>query len=390
MTLGWVPRHRAAPVSPRDALASAPGRAFGAQTLRQIVHLQHGGDALRLHLCNQFGQEALEVGELRVALHDGNGRIDPATDTAVTVGNRTSWQLRAGHSAVSDAVALPVASDCELAVSLYVPNASGAATVHPEALQTGYVTAGNVTAAVEVPEPEEIGSLYWVMGVDALAPVGSEPVVAAFGDSLTDGTGTTNGANGRYPDYLSRRLGASVANLGISGNRLLRDGFGTAGISRFRRDVLSLSGATHVIIELGTNDIGLATMYGLPQPGPDEIIAGLASLARMARAAGVVPIGTTLPPTGGTQLSGFYSEAGEAVRSAVNDWARATAEFHTVLDIDRAVRDPRRPSFYRSDLDSGDHLHPNDKGASAIAEAIDPDVFRQVGVPLRNVAPTDK
>src|SRR5271155_4184952 len=62
MTLRWVPRHRAAPVSPRDALASAPGRAFGAQTLRQIVHLQQGGDALRLHLCNKFGQEALEVG----------------------------------------------------------------------------------------------------------------------------------------------------------------------------------------------------------------------------------------------------------------------------------------------------------------------------------------
>jgi lysophospholipase L1-like esterase len=118
-------------------------------------------------------------------------------------------------------------------------------------------------------------------------------------------------------------------------------------------------------------------MYNLPQPGPDEIIAGLASLARMARAAGVVPIGTTLPPTRGTQLSGFHSEAGEAVRSAVNDWARATAEFDNVLDIDRALRDPRRPSFCRSDLDSGDHLHPNDKGAAAIAEAIDPDAFRR-------------
>jgi len=104
----------------------------------------------------------------------------------------------------------------------------------------------------------------------------------------------------------------------------------------------------------------------------------------MAKAAGVVPIGTTLPPTEGAQLQGFYSEAGEAVRSAVNDWARATAEFHAILDIDKAVRDPRRPSLYRSDLDSGDHLHPNDKGASAMAEAIDPDAFRRVGVPLRN------
>jgi lysophospholipase L1-like esterase len=375
MTLKWVPRHRAVPVSPRDALASVPGRAFAAQTLRQIVHLHQGGQALRLHLCNQFGQEALEVGELRVALHNGNGRIDPATDTAVTVGNKTSWQLPAGHSTVSDPVELPVAADCELAVSLYVPTASAAAAGHPEALQTSYVTAGNLTAAVEVSQPEEIGSLYWVTGVDALAPNGGEPVVAAFGDSLTDGTGTTNGANRRYPDHLSRRLSASVLNLGISGNRLLRDGFGTAGISRFRRDVLDLSGVTHVIIELGTNDIGLATMHDLPQPGPDEIIAGLTFLARIARAAGVIPIGATLPPTGGTRLLGFYSDEGEAIRVAVNDWARSTSEFHAVLDIDRAVRDPDRTSFYGSDFDSGDHLHPNDNGAAAIAEAIDLDVF---------------
>jgi lysophospholipase L1-like esterase len=346
--------------------------------LRQIVHLHQGGQALRLHICNQFGHEALEVGELRVALHDGNGRIDPATDTAVTVGKRTSWQLPAGHTTVSDRVELPVAADCELAVSLYLPTATGVAAGHPEALQTGYVTAGNLTAAVEVSAPEQMGSLYWVTGVDALAPHGGEPVVAAFGDSLTDGTGTTSGANRRYPDHLSRRLSTSVLNLGLSGNRLLRDGFGAAGISRFRRDVLSLSGVTHVIIELGTNDIGLATMHDLPQPSPDEIIAGLTSLARMARAAGVIPIGATLPPTGGTRLLGFYSDQGEAIRTEVNDWVRRTTEFHAVLDIDRAVRDPDRTNFYRLDLDSGDHLHPNDNGAAAIAEVIDRGVFSQV------------
>lgn len=200
-------------------------------------------------------------------------------------------------------------------------------------------------------------------------------MIVAFGDSLTEGIGTTAGANRRYPDVLSGRLGSTVLNVGIGGNRLLRDGYGQAGLLRFQRDVLDVPGATHVIIALGTNDIGLATAHDTPQPGAAQLIEGLGSLAQRARAAGLVPVGATLPPTGDTIYPGFHTEAGAKIRVAVNEWVRATADFAGVLDMDLAVRDPARPTHYLPAFDSGDHLHPNDAGAAAFAHQIDLAVF---------------
>lgn len=201
----------------------------------------------------------------------------------------------------------------------------------------------------------------------------SEPVVVCFGDSLTEGVGTSDGHS--YPDVLSRRLGAKVWNAGIGGNQLLRDGYGESGLRRYHRDVLDVPGVTHVVVELGINDIGLAAMDGHPVPGAELITTGLATLARAARHAGVTAIGATLSPNGGALFPGHHSPEGERVRQAVNAWIRSGAEFTAVVDIDVALRDPDRPTWYRPDLDSGDHLHPNDAGAEAIAHSIDLDVF---------------
>jgi lysophospholipase L1-like esterase len=203
--------------------------------------------------------------------------------------------------------------------------------------------------------------------------VWASPVVVCFGDSLTEGTGTSDGCG--YPDFLSRRLGVKVWNAGIAGNRLLRDGYGERGLRRFHRDALEVPGITHVIVELGINDLGLAAMSGNPPPGAEQLTTGLATLARAARRAGVTPIGATLPPTGGALFPGFHSTEGESTRQAVNAWLRSTAEFTAVVDVDLALRDPDRPACYRPDLDSGDHLHPNDAGAEAIARSVDLEVF---------------
>lgn len=194
------------------------------------------------------------------------------------------------------------------------------------------------------------------------------PVVVCFGDSLTEGVGAAAGRS--YPDVLARRLGTKVWNAGISGNRLLSDGYGDSGLARFRRDALDVPDVTHVVVELGINDLGM-----VPAPTADQLIAGLTTLARAARAAGVRPLGATLPPTGGTPFEGFDTPELEQARQAVNAWVRTTDEFVAVVDVDLALRDPAHPTRYRADLDSGDHLHPSDAGAAAIAGSIDLEVF---------------
>jgi hypothetical protein len=101
--------------------------------------------------------------------------------------------------------------------------------------------------------------------------------VAAFGDSITDGTRSTPDTNNRWPDHLARRLasqggGFAVMNVAIAGNRVLSEGVapvgfgGNAGINalaRFDRDVLALPGVTHVIVMEGINDIGTSGQNGI-------------------------------------------------------------------------------------------------------------------------------
>ena len=83
-------------------------------------------------------------------------------------------------------------------------------------------------------------------------------------------------------------------------------------------------------------------------------------------------IGATLTPFEdtfrGNPLFGYYSEAKEAKRQAVNQWIRTSGAFDGVIDFDAMTRDPANPKHIRAEFDSGDHLHPQDTGYKAMAD----------------------
>jgi lysophospholipase L1-like esterase len=54
----------------------------------------------------------------------------------------------------------------------------------------------------------------------------------------------------------------------------------------------------------------------------------------------------------------------------VNAWIRSSGTFDAVVDFDQAVRDPADPRRVLAAYDSGDHLHPNDAGYQAMADAV--------------------
>jgi lysophospholipase L1-like esterase len=55
----------------------------------------------------------------------------------------------------------------------------------------------------------------------------------------------------------------------------------------------------------------------------------------------------------------------------VNARLRADSPCDGMVDIDAALRDPASPRRLAAHFDSGDHLHPNDAGYAAIANAVD-------------------
>jgi lysophospholipase L1-like esterase len=214
-------------------------------------------------------------------------------------------------------------------------------------------------------------------------PAAAEPsgTIVAFGDSITKGV-----VRPAWPDVLRQRLqarfpkaGFAIVNAGIGGNQLLGGVPGMpAGVARFARDALGPKDVRIVILLEGINDIGGVDL-AQAKAGPDaakrdlaaEIVAGYQALIARAHARGVKLYGGTLTPFEGTSLEGYYSPAGETIRQRVNHWIRSAGAFDAVIDFDAVLRDPKEPARLRPDCDSGDHLHPNQAGAAAMAEAID-------------------
>jgi lysophospholipase L1-like esterase len=380
------------------ATPPVPQTVFENQTLRQIVHTSIAGRSLRVRLSNEYGDQPLVVGEARVARSAGAARILPGTDRRLTFGGRTSVTVPPGAPALSDPVPLTVPALSDLAISIHLPQRTPATTVHGSAFQTNHVAAGNATRATDLPGATTTTSWHFLSGVSVTAGPRSASVVA-LGDSITDGAITTVDANRRWPDFLARRLqdrpalrDVGVLNKGIGGNRLLYDGatldgtpfagigplFGDSALSRFDRDVLAQPGARYVIVLLGINDIGQPSSIAPPSETvtADDLIAGHRQLIARAHERGLLAYGATLTPFEGTTIPGYYTAANEAKRQALNRWIRTSGEYDAVIDFDRAVRDPARPGRMLPRYDSGDHLHPNDAGMRAMAEAIPLRLFR--------------
>jgi lysophospholipase L1-like esterase len=83
-------------------------------------------------------------------------------------------------------------------------------------------------------------------------------------------------------------------------------------------------------------------------------------------------MGGTLMPMGGLWL---HNAETEAMRQTVNEWVRTSSKLDAVADFDAATRDPRQPARLKPELDSGDHIHPNDAGNAAMADAVDTALF---------------
>lgn len=375
----WVAAWAAAQQIPEERNALKPEDLKDA-TLRQVVRIQIGGKQLRIRFSNAFGTQPLAIGAATIARSADNAssRIDGGTLMALHFNGQRAVTLPAGADIWSDPVTLPVAAGTDLAISIYLPEAPAQQTSHPGSRATSYYVHGSVTEAIAMENPKTVDHWYQIAGIETVSAKASAVVV--IGDSITDGSGVKPNTNLRWTDALQLRLRGSdlkdmaVLNAGLGGNRLLHDGLGPNAVARFDRDVLTPPGVTHMIILEGVNDLGTLTRDA---PATAEqhaalvetMIGALRQMVARARSHGIVAIGATILPYGG---SGYYhpDAQNEADRQQVNRWIRAPGNFDAVIDFDAVMRDPARPTHMLAAYDSGDGLHPSIAGYQAMADAV--------------------
>lgn len=212
--------------------------------------------------------------------------------------------------------------------------------------------------------------------------------IVAFGDSITE--------QGHWTTPLSlmlRKRGYALLQLGISGNRLLRElenvnirreyhedihlehkiytripidkqVFGKAAIKRFDEDVLSCYGCQGLILAIGVNDLyqpGTFCASIQEFPSVEDMIQGYQCLQKF------FPIEKTLTLGITSFLGGEASSvAKEEVRQNINHWLENN--YQNYLSFDEWLLNEYHQM--KNEYHHGDYLHPNEEAGKIMAQHI--------------------
>jgi lysophospholipase L1-like esterase len=353
-----------------------PPPGLASNTLRQVMRVSVGGKKVRVHFSNAFGDGAVTMAAVRLALSDGGSAIKSESEKKLTFDGKESVMVPGGETIVSDPLDFDLAPLSEVAVTIYFGEVPANVTGHPGSRSTSFLQAGNTVSVVDLPLAAKTQHWYILTGIDALAE-NSGAAVVTLGDSITDGRGSEPDKNNRWPDDLANRLqgnaatrNVTVLNEGIGGNCVVHGGLGPTAVSRFDRDVLGQDSVRWLIVLEGVNDIGGSR--GTNSTVAVDLIAAYEKFIDEARAKNIRVYGATITPFGGSQ---YASPAHESARQTVNDWIRNSRKFDAVIDFDAALRDPQNPAHLLPIADSSDHLHPSVKGYQMMADTIDLKLF---------------
>jgi len=278
--------------------ANAPPPNFVNVTIRQIVRLSASAERVRIRFSNEFGLTPMRLGAVHIAQLAEGGSTVPGSDHVVTFSGQGAIRIPAAAPMLSDPIQWRLPSLTRLAVSIFLPEE----TIPPAHRVSEYVSAsGNFADARQMPGAALVRSGALVSGIEVVSDSAAR-VVVTFGDSITEGFGSTTNEFRGWSDRLVERLarspatrGWSLVNAGINSNRLLHNNPGADALARFDRDVLSVPGVAAVMVLEGINDIGYSHTIPTEAVAASEIIDAYAQIIARAHEHGITVIGGPSP-----------------------------------------------------------------------------------------------
>lgn len=347
----------------------SPKLELSQNSIRQIVHISTSGTNLRIKLSNRIGKTDLEIKEITIAdsISQGTGEIDTKTLEQLTFDGKKSTKISAGKEIYTDVIPYSLKSLSEIAISIYFGSTPDNLSGHPGSRTYSFIEEGNTVKNQTFSTENKIDHWYFIEAIEVYSNP-TKPTVVCFGDSITDGQGSSNDKQNRWTDMLSVKLhlnketsDVAVVNKGINGNRIT-----TQGIERFSHDVLEVKGVSHILVLYGVNDINL-----INATSADVILAFRQIIAEAHKNNLLIFAGTILP------YGNFYrwTEQKEKYRQEINNWIKNTKSenggFDAVFDFDNLLKDSKDETKLYEDYDSGDGLHPSPEGYLRIVQAID-------------------
>ncbi|KAF1917487.1 SGNH hydrolase-type esterase domain-containing protein [Ampelomyces quisqualis] len=371
------------------------GAVFVNSTIRQTLFVTAQANQIRLKFSNVFGGSNLPITAVTVALSANNTagihQIQPKSVQKVTFSGKPGITVPNGALAVSDPINFPIKGQQIVTVTIYLAagQTTNSITSHPGSRTTSWWQFGNAVEAAQLAvtdtSTQSAAHWYFLSSIEAwvLPEQGSFLIV---GDSITDGRGSTNNLNNRWPDLLFRRLQTnpstkhiSFGNLAAGGNRILADGLGPNAFGRIDRDVLAHPSVSYAMIFEGVNDIGTsATTKEAQSATYDSLTQAYQQMVTLLHAHGIPVFGATITPfSAPANFTGqpYSNPEREITRQRINRFIRESGTFDAVVDFDRLLADPMMPSQLNPLYDSGDYLHPGVVGYQYLADQFPVELF---------------
>lgn len=281
---------------------------------------------------------------------NGNGQLDPQEGTRLP----GVTAAVAGHTGVSTAL-------LGVVTIAGVPAGTQTIAIRPETLPPFWSAGPPLT--IQVPQTV-------TARLPVTLPIGrNQPnLYMAFGDSITIGDGSSDGAGytkvleGKLQAYLGR---ANVENQGADGTR------SNQGAARIQSSLDRVHPAYALII-YGTNDWNAGECKDRP---PCYTIASLRTIVETCKSHQSLPVLSTIPPVNvgydfrtPPDRQEWVSDQNKLVSSLAKEEGAVLVDIFTAL-----VKQPNLSSLF------SDHVHPNDAGYAIIADEFFKAITRPAG-----------